>query len=97
MNKHTQGIWKGRESITDARGRLIAVVHYSAFDSKNGISLEEGYANAALICAAPEMLAALKLVYARSTAYRTEDAVQLTQETLDAITKAIAKAEGSSK
>lgn len=91
MSKHTQGIWKGRESITDARGRLIAVVHYSAFDSKNGISLAEGYANAALICAAPEMLSTLHGVLAYLSNSPDDDAVK------KMVQYSIAKAEGSSK
>jgi hypothetical protein len=94
MNKHTPGIWKGRESITDARGRLIAVVHYSAFNSKNGISLDEGYSNAALICAAPEMLTALKHAV---NMLGNQCSPEGREKGWKAIEAAIAKAEGTSK
>lgn len=90
MNKHTQGIWKGRETIKDALGRVIAVVHYSAFDSKNGIPLAEGYANSQLIRTAPELLqAADELISLNNDAGPTE-----WKQALQALAHAVAKADG---
>lgn len=70
MSKHTPGPWfafiKGDTIAvgTAKNGREVdAVVHWSGFDSC-GVDHVEQRANARLIAAAPDMLAALKLVEA---------------------------------
>lgn len=62
-NKHTPGPWRyvghfGTHCL-DSKGRCIADA-----PQPNGMSEEEGFANARLISAAPEMLAALEAVAA---------------------------------
>ncbi len=93
--KYTPGPWAAdRQRVlvprTDGKPQL-AIAH------AHGITAhfdDEAEANALLMAAAPELLSACKLVIARMAAERTEDAVQLSAETYDALTAAIARAEG---
>ena len=58
---HTPGPWTAVAwaKVQDARGNCVAKTHDARWTS---ISLDEGAANARLIAAAPELLAALKTV-----------------------------------
>lgn len=98
---HTQGPWKNQGEFVFAGtmdGKLIATVHdcagvnRTAAEMAREISVKEGAANNSLICAAPDLLAALKLFESQ---YRTADLD--TQKVMNVIhlvvKKAIAKAE----
>ncbi len=94
-NKFTQGLWAGGgERIRDSRGRLIATVHYSGFDSVNGIALEEGRANSALISASPDLLEACNQVLSEIVASNNGRGFSLSVGAIEDLKAAIAKAEG---
>ena len=88
MNKHTSGPWSASEEFDDGEslgiaitaGRLGQVVR--VFDVG-----QEGFANAALIAAAPDLLAALEQVLDRAT---------MSGVLRDKVKAAIAKAAGES-
>lgn len=58
MSEHAPGPWEasGSSVVEDKRGRIVASCQFNGGDD------DEECANAALIAAAPEMLAALKVV-----------------------------------
>lgn len=84
---HTPGPWHvdGVEIIADG-GRCIVW--------ELGQSLEDRTADAALIAAAPDLLAALKTIAANSDEENEWDAVEKLHANLAAAEAAIAKAEG---
>lgn len=105
MNKHTPGPWSiKRGTITweiVSESEYVGRV-YSTSRSEDISDDAEGVANAALIAAAPDLLAALRGVI-RSAAYESGQAEPSLRELtvgikyLDAARAAIAKAEGGAK
>lgn len=90
MEKHTPGPWFANESEMAARASLVSI------RTKNGayeITKDVGYQNARLIAAAPDLLAALKLIAERP---RSKPTVPQDIVTIQRIARAaIAKAEGN--
>jgi hypothetical protein len=87
--KHTSGPWKtnGRagyagHKVADATGRSVA-----AFPSTSNRAIEERDANAKLIAAAPDLLAALEMALPFIDGYKANSA-----DVVDAIKFAITKA-----
>lgn len=98
--KHTPGPWsvhwgQGTHQLDELRiygpkpkpnQKPIALV--------STIGPDFSHADADLIAAAPEMLAALKLLLSRMETGSGENAIHLSAETYDAIAEAIVKAQG---
>lgn len=99
---HTRGPWKSNQNcITSSDGRGVAILEpnpsadFWDYDTPPVNDGDEMMANAALISAAPELLAVCKLVLAR--AYETTGAGEMAvikSQILDKIRAAIAKATG---
>ena len=91
VTKHTPGpwVWNGKDmpfaDIEDARGNVIAGMNESVRHDAQQARAEER-ANARLIAAAPELLAALRMVIAHDG--------RLTGADWDTIRAAVDKAEG---
>jgi hypothetical protein len=96
-NKHTPGPWKYGHSgdnfwiAPQWDGRKVALVTWGM-----GETVAEGRENAALIAAAPELLAALKALVACCETYPAfqKESNPITFGRMDAALAAIAKAEG---
>ena len=95
MSKHTPGPWKqyGQEVFSDDKNETFICNTPEWLDDP---SYDEQIANARLIAAAPELLAALKAMRNR-LAYAElidQELVRYVRDPQDDIIKAIAKAEG---
>ena len=95
---HTPGPWVIDNSIrtaVNAGKKHIAMVNfYKTSDKEISIDEKENEANARLIAAAPELLAACKAALRDEMSARLEAAGGLSDETVAMLEAAIAKAEG---
>lgn len=98
--KHTPGPWSSGGTLEVVAGKLgadVPTVAVACCDLPRGL---DGYANARLIAAAPELLAALETAYAVMTSARVEvynhDRANYSriENAIDAARAAIAKAKG---
>ncbi len=97
MSKHTEGPWyaddaDGSYGVWSEEGPLVALTQRGMYPNARPLTDSETDANARLIAAAPDLLAACRATLAHMYDDETDapTAAQLTEQ----LTRAIAKAEG---
>ncbi len=97
MSAHTPGPWFAKRMRNDnGNFDIDSVGGYFVAKSIGGLDVGEEEANARLIAAAPELLAALQRAYMALIGYLPGHRNAITDAAIDAARAAIAKAEGRS-